>query len=285
MNIKKELIKSAKNSILLEIGGKPGKAVGATKFGGAPDVPDDFEWAYYEGKGFEDEVSSRPLAFLAQFDLEEICKYDKDNLLPKTGVLSFFYELDSQKWGFDPKDRGCARAYWFEDKSKLHAADFPEDLEEYYRFPEIAFTAKSERSYQSYEDFLLQREKLIEDWDAFDEAAESLGIEEADDIEGRSKLLGWADPIQGNMTKECELVNRGYYLGSDWEAHVTPQDEQEAEQWANRDWQLLFQLSSFDAEDGFELMFGDSGRLYFYIRREDLQKRDFSRVWLILQCS
>ena len=35
----------------------------------------------------------------------------------------------------------------------------------------------------------------------------------------------------------------------------------------------------------FELMFGDCGRIYFYIRREDLAQRRFDRVWLIQQCS
>ncbi len=284
MNIKKELQKTAKNSIVLTIGGAAVEAVGSTRFGGKPDVPSDFLWDSYEGE-CGDVVKNRPLSFIAQFDLEEISKFDTENLLPKTGVLSFFYESESQRWGYDPKDKGCARVYWFPDKNKLHTAEFPNDLSENLRFPALKISARSKKSYQSYEDFLLQREKLIEDWEEFDEAAESLGIEEVDDIEGRSKLLGWADPIQENMTKECELVRRGYYLGGDWEPHVTPQDEQEAEQWANRDWQLLFQLSSFDTEDGFELMFGDLGRIYFYIRREELEKRDFSSAWLILQCS
>ena len=36
--------------------------------------------------------------------------------------------------------------------------------------------------------------------------------------------------------------------------------------------------------DGFELMFGDCGRVYFCIRKEDLAARRFDRVWLILQC-
>ena len=31
-------------------------------------------------------------------------------------------------------------------------------------------------------------------------------------------------------------------------------------------------------------MFGDCGRVYFCIRKEDLAARRFDRVWLILQC-
>lgn len=283
INIKKELEKSARNSIVLNIGGAAEKRVGAAKFGGRPDVPADFKWAYYNGSGYlDEEPKSRPLSFIAQFDLAEISKYDTDGLLPKTGLLSFFYECDTMRWGYDPKDRGCARVYYFEDMNALSPADFPDDLEDDFRFPELAISARSEKSYQSYEDFLVQREKMVQEWEAFEAAEKSLGIYSEDDPEC-SKLLGWANVIQGNMTRECELVaKRGYYLGNGWD-EVTPRDRQETEQWANRDWLLLLQLDTVET-DGFELMFGDGGRIYFYIRREDLAARNFDNVWLILQC-
>lgn len=281
MEIKKELAKSVRNSIRIEASGNVnGKAV--SRIGGRPDVPADFKWEYYEGEDYLDKsVKKRPLSFIAQFDLAEISRFDTENLLPKTGLLSFFYEMDTQRWGFDPKDKGCARVYWFEDINALHTAEFPDDLEDSFRLPAISFDAKSETSFQSYEDFMLQRPKMIESWDEFDTAAKSLGIK---DVEESSKLLGWADPIQGNMTMECELVNRGYYLGDPqgW-SNVTPRDRQEAEQWANRDWLPLLQLDSLFDKNG-SLQFGDDGRIYFYIRRDDLAARNFNNVWLILQC-
>lgn len=283
MNIKKELIKTACNSIRLKIGGESENAkIGGTRFGGAPDVPDDFKWDYFEGKGniLDDAVKSRPLAFIAQFDLEEMAQYDADGLLPKTGVLSFFYEPESMRWGFDPKDKGCARARWFPDKNALHTAEFPADLAEDYRFPMMKISASSELSYASYEDLSLQRDEWVEDWDEFESAEESLGIEEPGEC---SKLLGWANPIQGNMTQQCELISRGYYLGHGWD-DISPRDRQESAQWANRDWTLLFQLDCVTDSD-FELAFGDGGRIYFYIRREDLAAGNFDNVWLILQCS
>lgn len=282
INVKKELEKSAKNSIRLTIGGKFGGGVGATKFGGKPDVPPDFKWCRYEGEDYlSGEVKSCPLSFLAQFDLEEISSYDTEGLLPKKGLLSFFYECETGHWGFDPKDKGCARVFFFEDISALAPAEFPEDLAEDLRLPELRITAASERSYQSYEDFLVQRDPRSSLWEEFDSAQRSLGIEEPGE---RSKLLGWADVIQGNMTRECELVSRGYYLGDGWD-NVTPQDRQETEQWANRDWLLLFQLDSILADKSIEVNYGGGGRLYFYIRREDLAACNFDNVWMILQCS
>lgn len=282
MNIKKELQNSVRNTIRLEAGGTAGEKP-VSHIGGKPDVPANFKWEYYEGEDYLEEgvKKRRPLSFIAQFDLAEISRYDTENLLPKTGLLSFFYEMNTQRWGFDPKDKGCARVYWFEDINALHTAEFPDDLEDDFRLPVIEFNTKSETSFQSYEDFMLQRPKMIESWDEFDAVAKSLGIK---DVEESSKLLGWADPIQGNMTMQCELVNRGYYLGNPegWNK-VTPRDRQEAEQWANRDWLLLFQLDSLFDKNNY-LNFGDDGRIYFYIRRDDLAARNFNNVWLILQC-
>ena len=281
-DFKKELQKTSRNSIRLNIGGSVEHTVGATKFGGKPDVPKGFEWCYYEGEDYmEGVVKPRPLSFLAQFDLAEISRYDTEGLLPKTGLLSFFYECESARWGYDPKDKGCARVFFFEDTSGLEPAGFPDDLAEDMRFPEFKISASSERSFQSYADFLVQRDPRSDWWEKFESAQKSLNIEEPGES---SKLLGWADIIQGNMTRECELVaSRGYYLGDGWD-DVTPRDRQEAEQWANRDWLLLFQLDSVLDDGNFELIFGDGGRIYFYIRREDLEARNFDNVWLILQC-
>jgi uncharacterized protein YwqG len=49
-----------------------------------------------------------------------------------------------------------------------------------------------------------------------------------------------------------------------------------------KDWKLLLQLAS---DEDTEMMWGDGGTLYFWIREADLPDRDFSKVWIILQCS
>lgn len=290
IDIKKELIRTARNSVRLKIGSAAEQTLGGTRFGGAPDVPPDFKWARYKGESlyYTDEIKERPLSFIAQFDLEEVSKYDTEGLLPKTGVLAFFYDLETMKWGYDPEDKGCAKVCWFPDKSVLRRAEFPDDLgvngvDLDCRLPALGISMSAEVSYQSYEDFLLQREKLLENWEDFEAAQKSLGINTEED-ENTSKLLGWANPIQGNMTMECELVSRGYYLGNreGWN-EVTPLDRQEAEQWSAEDWVLLFQLDTVEEGD-FELMFGDCGRIFFYIRRDDLAARNFDDVWLVQQC-
>lgn len=274
MDFKGDIKRLAENSVSLKIKGKADYILGGTRFGGVPDIPEDFKWDYYVGEN-EKPV---PLSFIAQFNCEEIAKYDTEHLLPQKGLLSFFYEADSQEWGYDPKNKGFAKVYWFEDISKLKAAELPEELPDYCRFPMLKITAKSEISYPSYEDYGLTRINTTEHWDEFNDAEKSLGINDEGEI---NKLLGWANPIQGNMTQECELISRGYYLGSGWD-NVTPRDRQESID-RSKDWQLLFQLDSI-FDDDFELMFGDCGRIYYYIRKEDLAERNFNNIWLILQC-
>lgn len=256
-------------------------AVGASKFGGRPDVPADFIWPVFETDTREDDqVKERPLAFLAQFDCAQLAPLDPEGLLPKEGLLSFFYELESQRWGYDPKDAGCARVFWFE--GPLAPAEFPAELEEDFRLPEMAAQLSGATDAPDFQDACpaLEYPWTANDYRIFDQARRELGM---DYPANRSQLLGWPDIIQNNMTLQCEFISRGYYLGGSWEK--IPLEERSALRTPSvRDWQLLFQLDTVENGD-FELMFGDCGRIYFYIRREDLAQRRFDRVWLIQQCS
>ena len=99
MNIKEKLESMAKNSIELKIQENEVYQLGATRFGGQPDVPSDFIWPTYMGESYDHVVKERPLSFLAQFNCADFAKYDTEHLLPDHGLLSFFYELDSMCWG------------------------------------------------------------------------------------------------------------------------------------------------------------------------------------------
>jgi hypothetical protein len=48
------------------------------------------------------------------------------------------------------------------------------------------------------------------------------------------------------------------------------------------DWQLLLQI---DTEDQIHMMWGDVGRLCYWIRRDDLRHRRWHTAWLVLPCS
>lgn len=235
------------------------------------------------GESYDHVVKERPLSFLAQFNCADFAKYDTEHLLPDHGLLSFFYELDSMCWGFNPKDRGCARVYWFEDISTLSAAEFPADMEEDFIMPMVKIALSQKPSYPSWQDFT---EAFPDDDDdeAFNTAWEELTGEDEEDLPDRSQLLGWPDVIQNSMFEECDIAAKGYYLGNPEGWRKIPKDiRQEAEQTAKDRWMLLLQLDTVECDD-FELMFGDCGHIYFYITKEDLKARCFDNIWLILQC-
>lgn len=273
---KKKYSKLLKNSIELNID-KKYNGNSLSFFGGLPLVPNDFEWPYYNIDSFEDtsgEVKLRPLSFLAQFDCSGLKELDKDNLLPHVGILSFFYSVESNKWGYSPSDKGCSKVYWFEDVSSLSPATKPTDLNLNYFFPKLNINLKIKDSYPDYEN--LPKEYNCDKYEIF---YEFLNKNEEENI---SKILGWSDTIQGEMREECELIDKGYFLGDTYDS-IPKKVLDEVEKKGKNKWVLLFQLASIEIDD-FELMFGDSGKLYFWIKKEDLLNKNFDNVWLILQC-
>ena len=61
-----------------------------SKFFGNPDVWNKFEWPTAKDENGEDFY----LDFICQIDCAEASKHDPDGLLPKSGMLYFFYDLD-----------------------------------------------------------------------------------------------------------------------------------------------------------------------------------------------
>lgn len=284
-NLEQLLKTLARNAVRLEIGTGEGAVIG--RFGGAPEVPEGFDWPWFVTDTYVDqEVRPRSLTFLCQFDCAALAPLDRDGLLPHEGVLSFFYETVSQREGFDLEDAGCARVYWFPDRAGLRPAVFPEDLAEYCRFPVLPIRGRAVTEYPGYEELAAMPELLEpcrgkdrDPWKVYDALRAALpDYEEVPPPWHR--LLGWPDIIQGAMAQECALISRGYAAGSDIPAEVF----QETEGAFLDEWRLLFQLDGGVRAENFSLEFGDSGSIYFYIRREDLQARRFERVWLVLQC-
>lgn len=278
MDLNKVLDEMNKNAIKLEfqINNKEDIPIGTSKFGGNPDVPKDFEWFYYSGEDFTGVTKKRPLSFLAQINCEEINKYDEDSLLPSKGILYFFYELSTMKWGYDPKDKGSAKVYYFDgDVTELMRTNFPNDMEDDFKFPEIQLGFSKKYDLPCYEEFTELYD--YEDWDHYDQVKATRGCEIEENI---SKLLGYADVIQGGMLLECEQVTNGIYCGGLPDA--APEELKKFKENCDQ-WQLLFQLDTVTTND-FELMFGDCGRIYFYIKKENLENCNFDDCWLILQC-
>ena len=167
--------------------------------------------------------------------------------------------------------------YYFSDNTILTYADYPDTLNEDLILPEISVSFKPHISFPSYED--LQENKIVCDWNMYDNILESLDWKN-DELGKRTKILGYPDVIQGSMELYCEIMGRGY----NYEDYLILTSEQKKEiQDSAKDWILLFQMGTISKDD-FSLMFGDCGHIYFWIKKSDLEKKNFDEVWLILQC-
>ena len=94
-----------------------------------------------------------------------------------------------------------------------------------------------------------------------------------------NKLLGHSDNVQDGMELECELVANGLSCG-DSSAYHHPRIAEFEKNVAQ--WQLLLQI---DSDDEGDMDWDGEGRIYLWIKRDDLVARDFSKTWLILQTS
>lgn len=91
---------------------------------------------------------------------------------------------------------------------------------------------------------------------------------------GFHRLFGYCQSIQGPMEIECELGRLGVNRS---DKNAFRQAKENAKQW-----RLLLQVDS--DSDQSDMMWGDAGRLYFWIRREDLSAANFENCWLVSQC-
>ena len=102
------------NGIKLKISKPKDKLpAGSSKLFGNPDVWDGFEWPHIEENG-----EKYDLTFMCQIDCAKAEGFDESGLLPKTGILYFFYDLDTMP---EAPDEKSSRVLWYNGElSALH---------------------------------------------------------------------------------------------------------------------------------------------------------------------
>ncbi len=253
-------------------------SVGASKLGGTPDLPPEFAWPIWKG---------RPQAFIAQLRLSEVPALEGEAPLPSEGLLSFFYDSAQSTWGSSPADAGSwlvcyhsgapsslqrtpapevpppPRAWW----QRLLSSSPPHGAT---RYNACALSFHRGLSLPSWE-VLQDRRPPVEMTEAEREEYGELLASLPDAFAGPSiaghRLLGYADPIQGEMEQEVATAAAGAYQGYD------------AADAAG--WQLLLQV---DSDGPADMMWGDAGMIYYWVHRRDLAAARFDATWLVLQC-
>jgi uncharacterized protein YwqG len=214
------------------------------------------------------------LGFVAQVDLAQVRPFDLEHDLPADGLLSFFYDsVEQSAWGFDPADRDKFAVSYTPAGTPLIRRTPPHELAAEARFAAVGLTPSAEWSLPAWEShdvsqLGLSRDELFRYGELVDDDEDST----------IHRLLGHPEPVQGDMQVECQLASNGIYCG-DGSSYQNPR-VRELEPGA-AEWRLLFQL---DTEDQIDLMWGDVGRIYYWIRDRDLRQQNWDATWLVLQC-
>jgi uncharacterized protein YwqG len=260
--------------------------VGSTKLGGSPDLPAGMPWPVRRPyrlvvpRGNRKPMQQeRPLAFLAQIAMSDATAVGGTDLgLPKWGLLSFFYDAESQPWGFDPGDAVGFKLMWFGDHV-LQRREPPEALEQ--RFNPVPLAAQARECVPAFDTFAVSQILTSAD-DAKSTRGQLIDLlagEGKEDFSNAGHAIGgWPFPIQGEMETECQLVANGVFCGGP-EGYSSERAARLRRGAA--DWRLILQL---DTDERAGWMWGDGGKIYVWMREQDVRARRFDRCWTILQC-
>lgn len=261
------LADTALPSLRLTVAGECDPDTPHTRLGGVPLLAPGAAWPV--------SPSGNPQSFLGQLNTDEVNARLGAEILPPSTVLGFFYDWQEQRWGFDPDDAG----HWAVAATPLRDAA-PVAIESEEWFTAHALAGALVRTVPGIDEppvdavhgelhWWQRRDRVVDFYDAL----------ENDDEVPLHRVLGWPDLVQGPMQLECQLAANGVH-------HGNPAGREgalvEALTPGAPDWTLLWQI---DTDDEMDWTWGDAGRLYYWIRRQDLAAGDFSRVWLVLQCA
>ncbi len=256
--------------------------LGASKFGGLPDLPPGVDWPHRQGDAEPDcpEESGGPLLFLAQIRLDELPVCEAARLLPESGILYFFAAMWIDAIGTGHRDeREHQKALHYDgDPSLLCRTPVPPvsallqeaDYEpEGHRYPACAVTFALDMTLPDIEWGDGEIRALMTEAEQNHYRRDLWDLHHGAEGEVVHRLLGYPQQVQGDMRGKA----RSFTILPDFpKRSMTPE--------SRREWELLLQVDT-DPDNG--LKWQGWGKGYFWIAADALQVRDFNNVPLIHQ--
>jgi uncharacterized protein YwqG len=253
---------SARSSVRLRRAAACPDTDAGSRFGGTALLPGGQAWPATR--------AGRALSFLAQVSTADIQVPSGVAVLPADTLLAFFYEAGEQQgWGFHPGDRQFSAVIAVPAADAVAAASPAGAL----AFPAYRMLRRPVTTIPDHGEPSL--DELGADYDVFRRLYAGL---DRDDKPPWHRMFGWPDLVQNPMQLECQLASNGIYLG-DGKGYRHPRAAELAP--GAEDWVLLLQL---DTDDKIGWMWGDTGTIYYWIRRQDLLAARFDQAWMIFQC-
>ncbi len=272
-----KLLQESIRLTLHSLDGSP-TAPGGSRLGGTPDLPGGVAWPVWKNV---------PMSFIAQVNLAELASFGPAGDLPKSGLLSFFYDAAQETYGADLADRGGWQVFFsppaaekeggfhlfgHEDPHQLKPAPFPASLPAGARFKPCRLTFSSELTLPGapaqYLPGLDWSRDEIQRYEQFQASFPS-----AEDRKSlHFRMFGCPDQIQDDMQLQCALYANGY---------SSPDDAGAAQAAARKaEWQLLLQV---DSDETIGMRWASSGMLYFWLEKNAIWERHFDQSWVVLQ--
>jgi uncharacterized protein YwqG len=242
-----------------------GLAIGISKMGGLPDLPEGVDWPQWH----------EPMAFIGQFNLADINTFNHGDLLPESGLLSFFYEtngeplhsdeLEGRQLSHEQAFRGWKIVY-SEIQSTLVRLKRP-DYENVLTFPACVVEFSEAWTIPRVDSPELSPISLtMSERNAYIDL--EMDVNRGDF--GEHQLLGhgfWLDSIPFLMAADRQ---------SEWTS-AKPERRRAIESEIKSRWIMLLQVSS---SDELQMDWAGGGLLHYSIEREALRQHDFARVWV-----
>ena len=275
--VQADVLKLLQESIRLTLR-PPGDAsspAGSSRLGGEPDLPAGINWPAWKNV---------PMSFIAQVNLADLASFGPAQDLPKSGLLSFFYDSAQETYGADPADRGGWRVLYspakeggfhlfgHSDPRQLKPVPFPAGLPAEARFKPCQLTFSAEYTLPGapaqYLPALDWSPDEIQRYEQFQASFPS-----AEDRKSlHFRMFGCPDQIQDDMQLQCALYANGF---------SSPDDPGAARAAAQKSaWQLLLQI---DSDETIGMRWASYGMLYFWLEKEAIKQCLFDRSWLVLQ--
>lgn len=238
-----------------------------SKVGGVPYFPENFKYPTVK----EGEYEGLPLRFLSQVNFSELPYLEG---LPKEGILQF-YVLDNDVIGMDFDDmmsQNTFRIIYHEVVSEeVNQQQIPEkayNKEKYFPVQcELKMNFKNVKNHITNSDFRFDSILVKQ----YNKIFPKKTIESSYDLPEE-----FSDYIFDTFNEEYHQIGGyGYFINTD------PRCE---DRYSNNTIQLLQIVSDMENNDGYEITWGGYGVCNFFISKEDLRNKDFSRVLYTWDC-
>jgi uncharacterized protein YwqG len=272
--IKSNILRSVKPSVELRLADPRQSLVpGQSHLGGVPDLPSPELWPTY---------GRTALSFIGQIRLEDLRPHPAASELPPRGLLSFFYDIDGWPSGDDTSRRVGWKVLYFEDCDRVVTVSEPGRGVVPVTLPSFTVLFVSSLTLPALRSIEMDPLELADDERARyrNLREEALLLVTDNPNMPLHRVLGHPDAIQGCMQRTVQFASHDEHLPHGVYSYYEHPRAAELIPGAF-DWRLLLQI---DSDERLGVTWGDAGRIYFWVHKNDLIARDFSKVWLFLQC-